>query len=188
MAKPDYKYYLKLDKWTKKEAALLISGIDPEPLKDFRFGYKINYEKYPTLDAAYKLYKLFQTVDFSLKYQDYCKHPLVYIHECEQRDWPLPEPLSLDAKAFNAEMKIKIINREGERVSLLKTIAALAMLYVDKQKAARLGDINHIKLSQVTEDILKFLAMNKIKAYGLGNSSLHARIRDGLLLLYGSLD
>lgn len=35
---PDYEFYLKLEKWTKKDAALLLCGHDPMHYKTVRFS------------------------------------------------------------------------------------------------------------------------------------------------------
>jgi hypothetical protein len=93
MQKPDYDYYLKLSKWSKKEAAFILCDIDPEPFRSFRFSPKLDYQKYSLLAHPYKLYRIFQTIDFNSVYGKESNHPLAYIKECEYRGWPLPDAL-----------------------------------------------------------------------------------------------
>lgn len=65
MQKPDYEYLMKLDRWSKKDGALIISGVDPDQYREIRFTYKyLDFEKYPDLVEVYKLYKLFLSIDF----------------------------------------------------------------------------------------------------------------------------
>lgn len=56
MQKPDYKYLMKLDSWSKKDAALIISGFEPDQYRHIHFTNNyIDFEKYSELVQVYKL-------------------------------------------------------------------------------------------------------------------------------------
>ncbi|EKD92202.1 MAG: hypothetical protein ACD_29C00119G0001 [uncultured bacterium] len=62
---PDYDFFLKLDKWTKKDAALILCGCDPAKHRNLRFSQ----DGLPDdLIASQKLYRIFFSVNFIKKY------------------------------------------------------------------------------------------------------------------------
>src|SRR3990172_6030615 len=88
---PDYDYLLKLDHWSKKDAALIICGKDPENYpRDVQFtGNNIPNE----LREPYKLYKIFVAFD---RYADHLHRlgdPCVYINLAYGKDWKIPDDL-----------------------------------------------------------------------------------------------
>lgn len=193
MHKPDYNYLIKLDSWSKKDAALIISGLDPEQYRDIRFTYKyLDFEKYPELIQVYKLYKLFLSIDFR-QYREYQSNPIAYVVECKKREWPVPaELLNLAKKRYAKEQEIKTIKHENvdeqdttgiEKDYLLKSLGVLVLLYVSKQKKSRLGDVKNINVSQVVNDVLQFLEDNEIKIYGLAKSTLSSRFSESIKVI-----
>lgn len=190
MYKPDYNYLMKLDNWSKKDAALIICGLEPDRYRHIRFSYKdLDFEKYPELVPAYKLHKIFLSINF-YRHGDYQGNPIAYVVECKKREWPVPEELlNLARERYAKEKDLSSSNIETEQCKesgqkekdyLLKTLGVLAMLYVSKQKNPRLGDIKNTNISQVVDDVLQFLEDYKFKSYGLGKSSLNRRIAEGL--------
>ncbi len=194
MLTPDYNYFIKLDSWSKKEAALIISGLEPDQYRHIRFAYKhLDFEKYPELIQAYKLYKLFLSIDF-YRHHEYQSHPVAYVVECKKRDWSVPDELfKLTRERYAKQMELSSETaidqtKDGdclqkEKNYLLKTLGSMVMMYIFKQKNSRLGDLKNVNVSQVVDDILQFLENNNLKLYGLGKSSLNKRIGDGLRLV-----
>lgn len=58
---PNYDFLLKLEKWTKKDAALILCGFEPSHYKKIRFGQDNLPE---TLTPAAQLYRIFCSVNF----------------------------------------------------------------------------------------------------------------------------
>lgn len=200
MTKPDYSYLIKLDNWSKKDASLIISGLNPDNYRSIRFIPKdLDFKLYPELQEAYQLYKLFLSMNL-YEYGRHQGHPLTYITECLNRDWPLPDELLDVAKLrymretgksllTDKEASDEIIESDAaiakkEKNYLLKSLAVMALLYVSKQNTPRLGTVENINISQVTEDILQFLEDQNLKIYGIGKSSLNKRIAEGLRSLF----
>ncbi|MBA2654416.1 MAG: hypothetical protein H0U71_05060 [Gammaproteobacteria bacterium] len=195
MLKADYNYLIKLDTWSKKDAALIISGLDPDQYRHIRFTFKyLDFEKNPELIQAYKLYKLFLSIDF-YRHREYQSHPVAYVVECKKKDWPVPDELfnlareryakeAVDRSPDNSDGQSAGEASQKEKDFLLKTLGVLVKLYVTQQKKPRLGDSKNVNVSRVVEDILQFIdACNVEKVYGLGKSSLNRRIADGLRLI-----
>ncbi|MBA2655293.1 MAG: hypothetical protein H0U71_09570 [Gammaproteobacteria bacterium] len=191
--KPDYEFLLKLDSWSQKNACLIICGLDPDKYRSIRFtvkDHKTNIETYPELINPYKLHQIFTSVHF-YKYREHRGHPAAYLNECVQKKWPIPEELWQLAKEAYAnqfpelfgskadETKIEQVKSKEEEY-LSKTLGAVVMAYVFKNKSPRLGSVKSINIFQVTEDILQFLEDHNLKIYGLGKSSIQRRIAESL--------
>lgn len=199
MSQPDFVYLMKLDSWSKKDASLIISGLNPDEYRKIRFIPKdLDFNLHPELTEPYKLYKLFLSIDF-YQYRNNIDHPLTYICECLKKEWKVPEELIALAKSrYWRETGRKLtlngedekndcaeeqIQGKKEKSYLLKSLALMTMLYVSKQNSQRLGKMKNINVSQVTEDILQFMEDNELNIYGVGKSSLNKRIAEGLRLL-----
>ena len=202
MAKqPDYDYLLKLETWSRREAALIVCGFDPQ---DFR-GVPFSENKLPeTLREAYKVYRIFRTVDFSEKYGKPRPYPLDFLVECREKDIAVPDALNaaIERRLEHMQMRRECRERAAqerqetreakepkanagvrERKYLLKMIGALAQVYfVEKNRNSKLPYPKFI-ISDVVEDTLQFLEDNAMHSPGLGKSSLHKKITEGLVAL-----
>lgn len=189
MQKPDYEYLIKLDSWSKKDAALIISGLEPDQYRNIRFTHKdLDFAKYPELVQAYKLYKVFLSIDFR-RHREYQNNPIAYVVECKKRDWPVPdEVLNLARERYAREKEIdepdvadeQELSGIKEKDYLLKTLGVVIKFYVHKQNNSRLGDLKNINVSQVVSDVLQFLEDHELKIYGLAKSSLSSRFSEGI--------
>lgn len=189
--KPDYEYLLKLDKWSKKDAALIISGFNPEQFRDFQFSAKNISEE---LREPYKIYQILLSINFSQKYGGDEKLPRWYIHECLERNISLPEELKISFKKFIAyQAKIhEIFSSSGNKVDstnnqnirerkyLLKIIGAIVSMYFTKKQKGRASVTDKIVISEVVEDIMQYLEDHDLKSPGLGKSNLHQKISEGI--------
>lgn len=198
-SQPDYEFLLKLEKWSKKDAALIVCGFNPIDYRKVRFGGK---DIPSELEVAYKIYQIFCSVDFWIKYQDYKEHPLNYIRECHEKDIAIVEPLreavkkrleyietlkekakaTTQAQETNKEI-VYVDSGEGarERRYLLKMIGALAKLYFDNKKQKPSDSKQAI--SHLVEDTLQYLENNQLYSPGLAKSNLHKKISEGIALL-----
>lgn len=71
---------------------------------------------------------------------------------------------------------------DSERDNLLKTIGVIALGYAEKSQRYRRGDTPNA--NAIAEDVAMLLEnLPDIKSYGLGNSSIRERIREGITLL-----
>ena len=187
---PDYGFLLKLDKWTKKDAALILSGHDPLQYKSVRF----NQDELPeVLSDAYQLYRIFCSVNFTAKY-GHENYPLDYIVECRKKDIALPEPLLISARQmFQQLQKFERIEQQmadqttidepvglRERHYLLKTIGVLAsMLGKEKLKSSN----GKLSISPNVEAILQYVSDHDLPTTGLGKSNLYKKISEGIAAL-----
>lgn len=197
MQNPDYNYLIKLDNWSKKDAALIISGLDPDQYRHIRFSFKeLDFEKYPELVQPYRLHKIFMSINFS-KYGHRQGDPVSYIVECKKKEWPVPEELfNLARERYAKEKELNPTQDRGEQPQddekkvkdyLLKTIGVLIMLQASNQKGSRLGDVKNVNVSQVVNEVLQFLEDHEIKLYGLGKSALNRRFSEGISAVEQSL-
>ena len=178
---PDYDFFLKLDKWTKKDAALILCGHDPAEHRNLRF----NQDSLPNdLIASQKLYRIFCSVNFLKKYgRD--NYPLDYILECHTKGIALPEPLLSSARAIfkhlqKARQETDDFGNTRERDYLLKIIGALASVYCkEKTRSSRTKSIK-ISISTVVEDTLQYIEDYELASSGLGKSNLHKKISEGI--------
>ena len=197
--KPDYDYLLKLEHWSKKDAALIISGKDPEDFRNIRFtGNNLPEE----LVDAYKLYKIFLSYDRYSDYRNQLGDPRTYINLASKKDWPIPEDLlnacsKLIARnkeravlAEQSEQEIKEAeydNGARARKYLLKIIGVLTELDESKNNPIPISIPLHerqIVVSSIVEDILQFKEDNDLQITGLGKSNLHEKISEGLKVVW----
>ncbi|GEM_PF-6490289 len=184
----DYHFYLKLDKWTKKDAALILSGHNPLQYKHVRFNQD---ELQNELSEAYQLYRIFCSVNFSKKYGRE-NYPLDYIVECIKKEITLPEALLASARRlFQRLQQYEHIEQQmnentandstgaRERHYLLKIIGALASIHGNKKTKP--------SISALVEDILQYVADHEMPSTGLGKSNLHKKISEGLAVFEENL-
>src|SRR3990167_5808028 len=182
---PDYHFYLKLDKWTKKDAALILSGHDPLQYKHVRF----NQDELPNeLTATYQLYRIFCSVNFREKYGRE-NYPLDYFLECHKKGIALSEPLLASARQlFRYLEKFEEVTRENpedsadsrERNYLLKIIGALTSIYCNEKIKPSRTKWTKISIAAVVEDILQYVDDHELASSGLGKSNLHKKISEGV--------
>src|SRR3989338_2222303 len=175
---PDYNFYLKLDKWTKKDAALILCGHNPSNYKNVRFSQNDLPQE---LVAAQQLYRIFCSVNFREKYGRE-NYPLDYFLECHKKGIVLSEPLLVSARHLFAQLqKFEQLNNktEGnsvdmrERDYLLKIIGALTSVYChEKIKPSRTKWIK-VSVAAVVEDILQYVSDHELASAGLKKSNLH---------------
>ena len=181
---PDYDFFLKLDKWTKKDAALILCGFDPFHYKKLRFGQDNLPEE---LIPAAQLYRIFCSVNFYAKYhRDH--YPLDYLLECRQKGIALPEPLWASARAlFSYLKKFDEVSAESndstesrERNYLLKIIGALTSVYCNEKIKPSRTKWTKVSIAAVVEDILQYVDDHELASSGLGKSNLHKKISEGV--------
>lgn len=197
---PDYDYLLKLENWSKKDASLIICGLNPPDYRSVRFSYKgVPGE----LEEAHKIYRIFCSVDFRNKYGFYEPHPVHFIQECNEKDIPLPDGLIEAIKrriAHNKKRKEILLQEESaepitqndevpmdhlaqgarERKYLLKIIGAIAVVCFEEKNKSSSLPYPKIVVSDIVEDILQYQENNDLRSPGLGKSNLHKKITEGL--------
>lgn len=176
----NYKQLMMLEHWSCKDAALIICGFDPDNYRYVRFTPKqINQESNLELIPAYKLYKIFESVNQNRPYNNRLRNPISYINVCHNKDWPVVEELvNLARERYLRESPAQIDLKVKD--STLKTLAAIVMLYVSEKKSPELGTIEKVNVSRLAERILQFLENHNINVHGLGKSSLNEKIAQAL--------
>ncbi len=181
---PDYTYFIRLKYWSKKDAALIISGLDPSHYQQQKFYPK---DIPPELSEVFKLYTLFKT-NINYGYQE----PRDFLRECHRIAWPVPEKL-IDA-AINLfgnktlqetkEPEIQLQDSQDnarEKQNLLKLVGVLIKLYVEKSKAPRfLRSNGKINTASVIDDILQYVSDHCPEISGLGKSTLYDKIKEAI--------
>lgn len=184
--KINYDFFLKLDKWTKKDAALILCGHDPSDYKNLR----LNQNDLPqALIASQQLYRIFCSVNFREKYGRE-NYPLEYFLEYHQKGIVLSEPLLVSARHLFAQLqKFEQLNNKTksnsvdmrERDYLLKIIGALTSVYChEKIKPSRTKWTKVSVVAVVVEDILQYVSDHALASSGLGKSNLHKKISEGI--------
>ena|SRR3990167_8879320 len=182
---PDYNFYLKLDKWTKKDAALILCGHNPSNYKNVRFSQNDLPQE---LVAAQQLYRIFCSVNFREKYGRE-NYPLDYFLECHKKGITLSEPLLASARQlFRCLEKFEKVARENpddsadsrERNYLLKIIGALTSVYCNEKIKPSRTKWTKISIAAVVEDILQYANDHELTSVGLGKSNLYKKISEGI--------
>ena len=181
----DYDFFLKLDKWTKKDAALILSGHDPADYKNLRLAKD---DLPQALIASRQLYRIFCSVNFREKYgRD--NYPLDYFLECYQKGIALSESLLASARQLfqqlqkfarsDSESESHSVNAR-ERDYLLKIIGALTSVCLKEKIKSSRTNRARISVSAVVEDVLQYVDDYELKSTGLGKSNLHKKISEGI--------
>jgi hypothetical protein len=181
----NYDFFLKLDKWTKKDAALILSGHDPADYKNLRFSQN---DLPSELVVAQQLYRIFCSINFREKYGRE-NYPLDYFLECHRKGIVLSEPLLVSARHLFAHLqKFEQLNNETEgnsvdmreRNYLLKIIGALTSVYCHEKIKPSRTKWTKVSVAAVVEDILQYVSDHELASNGLGKSNLHKKISEGI--------
>lgn len=193
---PNYDYLLKLDHWSKKDAALIICEQDPEHYRSIRFSSKDITEE---TAQAYNLFKIFVAYDQCSNHQNRLGKPCTYLSLARNKDWEIPNGLCKAYSRFNArknkrdaaaEQRVQEIKEcecnNGARVrkNILKIIGALTQLYKanDTPNPGPLSG-RGIVVADVVEDIMQLKEDHDLQITGLGKSNLHNKISEALKVL-----
>lgn len=182
---PDHDFFLKLDKWTKKDAALILCGHNPSNYKNLR----LTQDGLPQeLIPSAQLYRIFCSVNFFTKYgRDH--YPLDYILECHKKGIALSEALLASARQlFRYLKKFEAVTEEcpedsadsRERNYLLKIIGALTSIYCNEKIKPSRTKRTKVSIAAVVEDILQYVNDHELASSGLGKSNLHKKISEGI--------
>lgn len=98
--KIDYKYWASLDKWTQKEAALLIDGKDPDEHRSVRLTFTSPPEGY---ESAARIAKAISRTDWTQRYGSgsywVSTSPLYIVDALVGAGWSVPEELQNEIAA-----------------------------------------------------------------------------------------
>ena len=94
-AKPDYRWWAKMEVWTLKQASLLLHGMDPNQYRSLKPYAKDLPPEYADLQKTYLLLHQFPWQDLYRDYYYWGKgiHPIAIIHLAITRKLPLPKQL-----------------------------------------------------------------------------------------------
>ncbi len=192
---PNYDYLLKLDHWSKKDAALIICEQDPEHYRSIRFSGKDITEE---TAQAYNLFKIFVAYDQCSNHQKRLGKPCTYLSLARNKDWEIPNGLCKAYSRFTArkneidaavELRVQETkeyecnNGARERKNLLKIIGALTQLYkADDNPTSRLLSGRDIVVADVVKDIMQLKEDHDLQITGLGKSNLHNKISEALIV------